>query len=156
MDELPAQWILPESRQGCTCPSASHHFEPSSSKPNPPCQIYARKGEQVFRDEVDWDANNPSNTALQYASTVCLDLGLDFSWFEAVSAQVQGQLDDITEVGCAARGEAHVAGLGGVACICVGREMMLLRWMWEQARKCDCNGDKRAVLVLDYLTCRGS
>ena len=62
-------------------------------------QVCARHGDQVLRDELVWDANNPCSSAHRYAASVCGDLGLDCGWFEALRAHVQAQLDDVVEVG---------------------------------------------------------
>ena len=59
--------------------------------------IFARKDDEVFVDELDWDLNEPLNTAVFYTSSVCSDLGLDKSWFETICYYVQGRLDELNE-----------------------------------------------------------
>ena len=34
-------------------------------------QVFARKGDEVLRDQVEWDLNDPSSTASEYASCIC-------------------------------------------------------------------------------------
>eukprot|EP00803_Ostreobium_quekettii_P004251 evm.model.scf_468.4 EVM.evm.TU.scf_468.4 scf_468:21269-23999(-) len=51
-------------------------------------EVYARLGELVFLDHVEWDLNNPYNTTRQYASQVCMDLGLGLDWFRAIDKEV--------------------------------------------------------------------
>lgn len=61
--------------------------------------MFARKGEEVFRDEMDWDVNCPLNTASAYAASSVRELDLDLAWYEAISSYVQGRIDEFIEVG---------------------------------------------------------
>jgi hypothetical protein len=62
-------------------------------------QLYVRKGQRVFRDEVLWDVGNPVNGPEPYALQVCAALGLEADWFDAIRTHLQQQLDDVKQVG---------------------------------------------------------
>lgn len=61
-------------------------------------QLYVRKGDQVFRDEVIWDVSNPQNTADTYAIRVCADLGLSCDWYDAITANLKSRIDEVRQV----------------------------------------------------------
>lgn len=65
-------------------------------------QIFARKGDTVFRDEIEWDLNCPSNSAAQYAAACCRDLHLGMEWYDTILSQLQTLLTQHLEV-CAFR-----------------------------------------------------
>jgi hypothetical protein len=98
-------------------PRTYTHLHPPALLPH--VQVYVRCGGEVFRDELEWDVNDPAASVQQYAATACHELGLKFDWFEAVSTHVQGMLDDVVMV----RGEG-------------GREGGTLLWKCEEALLC--------------------
>ena len=55
-------------------------------------QVEAQVGDQVFRDEVQWDLGDPQNTAFSYANAVCCDLGLGWDFAAAITGAVELQL----------------------------------------------------------------
>ena len=48
--------------------------------------------DQIFEDEVEWDMDDPQNTAFSYAHAVCSDLGLGCDFATAVMIAVETQL----------------------------------------------------------------
>lgn len=55
-------------------------------------QVEAQLRDQVFRDEVEWDMDDPQNTAFSYANAVCCDLGLGWVFAAAITGAVEAQL----------------------------------------------------------------
>lgn len=62
-------------------------------------QLYVKRGELVFRDEIDWDAGDPRGAAavMAYATEVCRDLGLDLGWHTAITQHLSELVHDVVE-----------------------------------------------------------
>lgn len=63
-------------------------------------QLFVRRGDEVFRDELVWDVSNPQNTADTYAIRVCADLGLSCDWYDAITANLKSRIEEVRKVVC--------------------------------------------------------
>lgn len=61
-------------------------------------QLFVRRGDEVFRDEVIWDVSNPQNTADTYAIRVCADLGLSCDWYDAITGNLKSRIEEVRQV----------------------------------------------------------
>ncbi|EFJ46309.1 hypothetical protein VOLCADRAFT_105657 [Volvox carteri f. nagariensis] len=60
-------------------------------------QLYVRRGDTVFRDELEWDVNDPAASTLQYACEVCVHLHLDLAWAQAISSHLHDLVHEVVE-----------------------------------------------------------
>ncbi|GIL76208.1 hypothetical protein Vretifemale_5693 [Volvox reticuliferus] len=61
-------------------------------------QLYVRRGDTVFRDELEWDVNDPAASTLQYACEVCQHLHLDLGWAQAINSHLHDLVHEVVEV----------------------------------------------------------
>lgn len=66
-------------------------------------QVCVRMGNELLTDEVEWDLSQLSMTPLRYASDLCHDMGLGFSWTQAVTRHVGARLDELHQAGVVSR-----------------------------------------------------
>ncbi|KAG1670974.1 hypothetical protein FOA52_014363 [Chlamydomonas sp. UWO 241] len=57
-------------------------------------KVYVQNGGSALVDELDWDVNNPMNSAHAYAASVCADLGLGVAWYDLIEGYMQTRLED--------------------------------------------------------------
>jgi hypothetical protein len=57
-------------------------------------QVFVRHEGKVFRDEVLWDVNNPTNNTDNYAAVCCQELGLPVGWYDAITAYLQERIKE--------------------------------------------------------------
>lgn len=60
-------------------------------------EMYVRRGNLVYRDEIDWDMNNIYNLPHQYASRICVELDLDVTWFTLIDKELVTVLKNTRE-----------------------------------------------------------
>lgn len=73
-----------------------HHIRQLTTKLSQ--QVRARLGDYIFCDCVEWNLSNPYNTAEQYSSQICKDLGLGLDWFTAINREMNQRLNGIRQV----------------------------------------------------------
>lgn len=58
--------------------------------------ICVRKGDELFRDRVEWDLAAPgASSAAPYVATVCSDLRLDVTWYNAIKKHVNSIISEM-------------------------------------------------------------
>lgn len=61
-------------------------------------QVEVQVQDRVIKDEVEWDMDDPQNTAFSYAHALCSDLGLGCDFAAAIMKAVETQLGAKREV----------------------------------------------------------
>ena len=66
-------------------------------------KLNVRVGRVIFRDQFEWDINNPENSPEQFAECICADMGLGPEFLLPITLQIREKILELQKVAYAER-----------------------------------------------------